>query len=290
MSRPWLTLCCAAALVAACSTSGDKKAGGGGAAGGFAAAGAAPARSAEITVAAAADLTAAFTEAGKVFEQKTGTKVTFKFGSSGQLSQQIQQGAPFDVFASANIGYADDAIAAGSCESDSKLLYARGAIVIWSKKGGVAPAKSLAELADKRFVKIAIANPEHAPYGKAAKQALESAGVYGKVKDKLVFGENIKQTMQFAETGNAEAAILAVSLAVQADGESTAIDDSTYEPIDQAIVVCKGGGHAKAAHDFVAFIGSDEGRAILTRFGFKAPSTAAAAPPAPAPASAPEKP
>jgi molybdate transport system substrate-binding protein len=225
-----------------------------------------------ITVAAAADLTNAFEEVGKAFEAKhAGARVTFKFGSTGQLAQQIKQGAPFDVFAAANVSFVDDVVAAGACDGATKAQYARGRIVLWSKRSGVAPATSLADLGDARFAKIAIANPEHAPYGKAAKEAMASAKIYDTVKGKLVFGENIKQTLQFAETGNAEVAVVALSLAIVGDGGYIVIDDGLHEPLDQALAVCKGDGSAETARAFATFIGSDEGRAIMKKFGFLMP-------------------
>jgi molybdate transport system substrate-binding protein len=154
-------------------------------------------------------------------------------------------------------------------------MYARGRIVVWTKKGSVAPVAALTDLTDGRFVKIAIANPEHAPYGKAAKEAMESAGVWGKVKDKIVFGENIQQTLQFAQTGNVEAAVAALSLAMVSEGDYFLIDDKLHQPIDQALVVCKHGVNIGVAKDFAAFVNSDEGRAIMKRFGFLLPGESA---------------
>jgi len=229
-----------------------------------------------IKVAAAADLAFAFKEVGAAFEKKTGKKVTFTFGSTGQLAKQISEGAPYDVFAAANVSFADEVVKAGACDGDTKAMYARGRIVVWTKKGGVAAVAALSDLTDPRFVKIAIANPEHAPYGKAAKQALEAAGIWGTVKPKIVYGENIQQTLQFAQTGNAEAAIAALSLAMVSDeGTYFPIDDKLHEPIDQAIVVCKRGVNPAVARDFATFVNSEEGRAIMRKFGFLLPNESA---------------
>lgn len=225
----------------------------------------------EIKVAAAADLAHAFKEVGAAFTEKTGNKVTFTFGSTGQLAKQISQGAPYDVFAAANVSFIDEVIDAGVCDASTKAQYARGRIVAWSKNGVVEPAKTLADLADPRFVKIAIANPEHAPYGKAARQALEAAGVYDTVKTRLVYGENVLQTLQFAQTGNAEVALVALSLAVVSEGGTTLpIDESLHRPLDQALVVC-GKGATDTAAAFAAFVNSDEGRVIMRRYGFLLP-------------------
>lgn len=227
----------------------------------------------EIKVAAAADLARAFEDVGKAFEAKSGKKVTLTFGSSGLLAKQIAEGAPFDLFAAANASFADDAVKSGRCHAETKALYARGRIVIWAKKGSGKVA-SLAELVGDRFTKVAIANPEHAPYGRAAKEALEKAGVWEKVKPKLVFGENVQQTLQYAQTGNADAAIVALSLAKVSDGESTEIPETEHAPLDQALVVCGDGPRAALAKDFAAFVGSAEGRAIMNRYGFILPGEA----------------
>lgn len=228
-----------------------------------------------IKVAAAADLAFAFKEVGAAFTKQTGKAVTFTFGSTGQLAKQISEGAPYDVFAAANVSFADEVVKAGACDGATKAMYARGRIVVWTKQG-TARVSSLADLADTRFVKLAIANPEHAPYGKAAKQAMETAGVWDTVKPKIVYGENIQQTLQFAQTGNVEAAVAALSLAlVTTGGEYFLIDDKLHEPIDQALVVCKRGTNIGTAKEFAAFVNSEEGRAIMKRFGFLLPGESA---------------
>lgn len=225
-----------------------------------------------LKVAAAADLANAFAEVGKAFTEKTGQKVTFSFGSTGLLARQIEQGAPFDVFAAANISYAEDTIHSGDCDGASKTLYARGRIVVWTKKG-TAPPKTLAELANPRFSRISIANPAHAPYGQAAMQALASAGIVAKIKPRLVYGENVRQALQFAQTGNADAAVVALSLAViYTDGNYLLIDKGLHQPIDQALVLC-GKDHARLSigRAFTAFVDSPEGRSIMKRYGFLLP-------------------
>lgn len=227
-----------------------------------------------IKVAAAADLAFAFKEVGAAFTKKTGKQVTFTFGSTGQLAKQISEGAPYDVFAAANVSFADEAVKSGACDGATKAMYARGRIVVWTKKE--AAVAKLEDLTDAKYVKIAIANPEHAPYGKAAQQALESAGIWDQIKPKLVFGENVQQTLQFAQTGNTEASIAALSLAKVTEGGSyMLIDDKLHKPIDQALVVCKHGVNIGVAKDFAAFVNSDEGRAIMKRFGFLLPGESA---------------
>ena len=226
-----------------------------------------------LKIAAAADLALAFRDVGAAYEKKTGEKVIFSFGSTGLLEKQIVEGAPFDVFAAANVSFAEDAIKSGVCAADSKSLYARGRIVVWWRKdAGFAAPRTIADLADKRFVKVAIANPSHAPYGKAAQQAMEKAGVWAAVQPKLVFGENVQQTLQFAQSGNAEAAVVALSLAVINDGNFVLVDDTLHAPIDQALVVCgKDGERQRRARAFTAYVNSAEGRAIMKKYGFLLP-------------------
>jgi molybdate transport system substrate-binding protein len=232
-----------------------------------------PAAPRTMRVAAAADLAIAFKEAGDAFEKKSGTHVTFSFGSTGNLAKQIEDGAPYDLFASANAAFADEVVREGVCDGSTRARYARGRIVVWTRSDAkIAPPTTLADLADARFVKIAIANPEHAPYGTAAEQALESAGGWETVKPKLVYGENVQQTLEFAQSGNVDAAIVALSLAtVTQGGHTLAIDEAAHAPIDQVLVVCGRGGNADGAKGFTAFLAAAEGRTIMQRYGFTLP-------------------
>jgi molybdate transport system substrate-binding protein len=224
-----------------------------------------------LQVAAAADLAGAFKEVGAAFQKKTGTPVVFSFGSTGLLAKQIAEGAPFDVFAAANMSYADDAIQSGACFADTKSLYATGRIVMWTTTRDSLPTK-IEDLSNPKYAKIAIANPEHAPYGQAAKQALTKAGVWSTISPRIVYAENVQQTLQLAQSGNADVAIVALSLAIGSDGAFTPIDSALHDRIDQALVVCKGQSPASAPTDvaksFTAFVGSTEGRAIMKRYGF----------------------
>lgn len=222
-----------------------------------------------VKVAAASDLARAFEELGPVFTRATGYEVVFTFGSSGLLAKQLGEGGPWDLFAAANAAYVDQVVAAGACDGATRALYARGRIVVWSRDGKV---DSLAALADPRWRKIAIANPEHAPYGKAAKQALERTGTWDAVRGRLVYGENIRQTMQWAQDGSADVAITALSLAtVTTGGHTLAIDQALYEPLDQQLVVCGRGPGAEGARAFAAFVNGPEGRAVMRRYGFLRP-------------------
>jgi molybdate transport system substrate-binding protein len=227
-------------------------------------------RAAAITVAAASDLRPAFEELGARFEAERGTTVTFSFGSSGQLREQIVNGAPFDLFASANVEFVDEVVAAGRGVAETKADYALGRIVLWAPSGVALPG-SIEELADARFRRIAIANPEHAPYGLAAKQALESAGVHAAVESRLVYGENISDTFRIAQSGNADVGIVALSLAIAAGGDYTLLPAELHEPLEQALVVTSNGPRGNAATAFAEFLGSPEGREVMIRYGFGLP-------------------
>jgi len=225
----------------------------------------------KVRVAAAADLARAFTELGTEFKSRTGITLELEFGSSGLLAKQIEQGAPFALFAAANREYVDQAVKSGHCDGATAHPYARGRIVVWTPAGVKAPA-ALSDLADVRFHKIAIANPEHAPYGRAAKEALDKAGVWAQVQDRIVLGENVQATMLYARDHNADAAIVALSLAVVTDGGAfLPIDPTLHAPLDQAMVVCGGGDDAKAAKQFAEFVSSRDGREVMTRYGFLLP-------------------
>lgn len=223
-----------------------------------------------VRVAAAADLARAFEELGKAFQAKTGIEPVFTFGSSGLLAKQVEQGAPFDLFASASAEYAQRAIDAKRC--GEMTPYARGRLVVWAPKGTSAP-KQLADLANPTWKRISIANPEHAPYGQAARQALEKAGVWATVEPRIVEGENVQAALQYAQTRNADAAIVALSLAVVNDGGSFfPIDPSMHEPLEQVLVVCGTGPQSAYARQLATFINSPDGREIMTRYGFLLPN------------------
>jgi molybdate transport system substrate-binding protein len=225
----------------------------------------------KLRVAAAADLARAFAELGAEFKARTGITVELELGSSGLLAKQIEQGAPFALYAAANREYVDQVVKAGRCDGATAHPYARGRIVVWTPSGVVAPTK-LGDLADPRFHKIAIANPEHAPYGRAARQALEKDGVWPQIADRIVLGENVQATMLYAHDHNADAAIVALSLAVVTDGGSfLPIDPTLHTPLDQAMVVCGKGDDARAAQQFSDFVSSKEGREVMTRYGFLLP-------------------
>jgi molybdate transport system substrate-binding protein len=225
----------------------------------------------EIQVAAAADLQFAFTEIAANFEQQTGNKVNLVFGSTGQLAQQIENGAPYDLFAAANRAYIDDLAAKNQILPQSVALYARGQLALAVNRQAGVSALSLKDLLDPAIKRIAIANPEHAPYGLAAKQALESLGLWEQLKPKLVYGENVRQTLQYIQTGDAQVGIVSLSVANVPEVSWTLIDAALYEPLDQALGVVATSAHPEIASQFAAFINSESGRASLRKYGFVLP-------------------
>jgi molybdate transport system substrate-binding protein len=230
-----------------------------------------------LTVSAAADLSYAFGEIGAAFEAETGHKVVFNFGSTGQLAQQIEQGAPVDLFAAANVSFIDDLAQQGLILPDTVQMYARGRITLWTRADSPLQITQVSDLARTEIARIAIANPDHAPYGVAAREAMQTAGVWEAVQPKLVLGENVRQTLQYAETGNVDAAIVALSLSVPAaasagqPGRWTLIPEDLHAPIDQALAVIRGTQHESAARAFAAFVNGSQGRPIMRKYGFVLP-------------------
>ena len=230
----------------------------------------------QITVAAAADLTFVFKDVAARFEKATGIAVQLSFGSSGNFFAEIQNGAPYDVFFSADVRYPQQLERAGLIEPGTLTPYARGKIVLWTPKSSSLDVnRGLGALVDPGVHKIAIANPEHAPYGRAAVSALQHDGLYDKVRDKLVLGENISQTAQFVLSGNAEVGIVALSLALSPtmkdQGRYFEIPESSYPPINQAAVILKSSHNKGAARRLLDFMHRPEIAALMRSYGFAPP-------------------
>lgn len=228
----------------------------------------------KITIAAAADLKFAMEEIVASFRQAhPNDTVETIYGSSGKFHTQIQQGAPFDLYFSADIKYPRMLAKEGLAASEVKP-YALGRIVVWSASRD-ASKMALTDLADKSIRKIAIANPKHAPYGKRAEEALRSTGLWDKVESRLVMGENIAQTAQYVQTGNADIGIIALALALNqelaAKGGYMLIDDALHEPLEQGFIVTRralGNGLAKRFSDYM---GKAEARRVMIKYGFVLP-------------------
>jgi molybdate transport system substrate-binding protein len=226
-----------------------------------------------VTVAAASDLTYAMNEIAGNFEKATGCTVRLSMGSSGNFLTQIENGAPFDVFFSADVAYPKKLEAEGLAAPGSTYVYAIGKIVLWTRNDfRVDVGKGFSALRDPAVRKIAIANPAHAPYGRAAEEALRHSGVYEALKGRLVLGENISQAAEFVESGNADAGILALSLvvspAMKDKGRAWNIPENLYAPIEQGAVAVRAAANPQGARQFLDYIKLDATVALLERYGF----------------------
>ena len=227
----------------------------------------------EITVAAAADLQFAMQDIAARFEKDTGKKVKVVYGSSGNFYQQIQNGAPFDAFFSANLDYAKKLEAAGLAEPGTLYQYATGKIVLWVPSGSkVDLADGLKALTGPGVRKVSIANPEHAPYGQAAVAALQKENLYEQVKSKLVMGENISQAASFVLSGSADAGIIALSLALAPNmkdkGRYVEVPAGDYPAIEQGCVVLKSSSKKDAARAFLEYLKTPASAELLRNYGF----------------------
>jgi molybdate transport system substrate-binding protein len=231
----------------------------------------------DITVAAAADMSYALKDLAASFEKATGNNVTLSFGASGNLFSQIKSGAPFDLFFSADAEYPKQLADAGFIERDSIRTYAIGHLVLWVPSSvKLDPSALKMDVLDQsRVQRIAIANPQHAPYGRAAMAALEHFGLKDKLAKKLVFGENISQAAQFVQSGNAQAGLIALSLALSPPmkdaGKYWELPTNSYPEMQQVVAIVSSSKHQSAAKAFRDYVTSAEGRMVLQRYGFGAP-------------------
>ncbi|HTN93262.1 MAG TPA: molybdate ABC transporter substrate-binding protein [Gallionella sp.] len=228
----------------------------------------------KLTIAAAADLQFALEEIIVSFRHiDPAARIETIYGSSGKFSTQIRQGAPYDLYFSADIAYPRELESEGYAASKAQP-YAVGRIVLWSQSRD-ARAMTLADLADPAIHKIAIANPRHAPYGKRAEEALRSAGVWEKVEPKLVYGEDIAQTAQYVQSGNAQVGILALSLArspqLAKQGSYVLISDRLHQPLLQGYIITRRAADNPLAQAFSRFMSGKEARTIMARYGFALP-------------------
>ena len=236
----------------------------------------------QITVAAASDLQFAFHDVAERFEKATGQQVKLIFGSSGNFFAQLQNGAPFDVFFSADIDYPRRLETAGLTEPGTLYPYATGKIVLWAPtQSKLDLGRGLRVLLDPGIQKIAIANPAHAPYGRAAVAALRHEGLYDQLSSKFVLGENISQAATFVVSGSADVGILALSLALAPSmkdkGRYGEIPADDYPPIEQGAVILRSSPHKDVARQFVEFVKTPAIQDLLRSYGFAVP-----VPPAPA--------
>jgi molybdate transport system substrate-binding protein len=232
----------------------------------------------EIVIAAAADLSSVFPEVASRFEKETGRKVKLNFGSSGQFLLQIENGAPFDVFFSADVQYPQRLETEGLTQPGTLYKYAIGKLVLYVPNNSTLDlSKGLHALLSPEAKRIAIANPQHAPYGRAAVESLKKEGLYDSLQSKFVMGENISQTAQFVQSGAADAGILAHSLVLSPQmknaGHFVEIPDSDHAPIEQAAVILKSSKDKATAALFLDFIRKPEIVRLLSQYGFTLPGT-----------------
>ncbi len=236
-------------------------------------------RAEDLTVAAAADLNYALKDLSAGFEKATGNKIALSFGSSGNLFSQIKGGAPFDLFFSADADYPEQLAAQGLVDRDSIRIYAIGHLVLWVPNSVKMNPQELKMdlLVQPAVQRVAIANPKHAPYGRAAMAALEHFGLNDKIASKLVFGENISQAAQFVQSGNAQAGLIALSLALSPAmkdaGTFWELPSNSYPELRQAVAIISATKSKAAALAFRDYVTSVEGKAVLERYGFRTPTT-----------------
>ena len=235
------------------------------------------ARAGDLTVAAAADLSLALQPIAAKFQQETGNSVRLSFGSSGDFFNQIQNGAPYDVFLSADLGYPEKLSKLGFADPGSLRTYVVGRLVLWVPRDSHLDIEhqGMQALLDPSVHKIAIANPQHAPYGRAAVAALQHYGLYEKLQGRLVLGENVGQAAQFAESGNAQVGIIALAHAlapsVRPLGRYVLVPLDSYPALEQGVVVVSRSKNKTLAAQFVKFLAGQESQAIFRQFGFAAP-------------------
>ena len=232
----------------------------------------------EITAAAAADMSAALPQLVGTYTKKTGQTVKLSFGSSGNLTNQIRNGAPFDVFFSADEEYPQQLIAEGLASKDTLYRYAVGRLVLWVPNASPLdlPKLGIQALLDPSVKKVSIANPAIAPYGRAAAAALRHFRIYDQVAGRLVMGENVSQAAQFVESGNAQAGLIALSHALapamRDKGRYWTVPLDAYPALNQAAVVLSKSKHQDAARKFLEFLGSPEATSLLAGYGFSLPT------------------
>ena len=225
-----------------------------------------------LVVLAASDLQFALPDIAARYQEATGRRVTVALGSTGTFATQIENGAPADLFFAADRSFVDRLERRGLIVEGSRRIYAIGRLAIAPAPNAAFPPSSIEDLARPELKKIAIANPEHAPYGRAARQAIDARGLGSQLEPKLVLAENIAQAFQFVQTGNADAGIVALSVVLGVPGAPyTLIDPSLHGPLTQEAAVVKGSRQPAAAEDFLAFVTGPTGRPILERYGFGLP-------------------
>ncbi|OLE54608.1 MAG: molybdate ABC transporter substrate-binding protein [Acidobacteria bacterium 13_1_20CM_3_53_8] len=223
----------------------------------------------EITVAAAANLTDVFAEISRKFTARTGVRVVYSFGATADLEKQIENGAPFDVFASADVEHVVALDRLNLLTPNTQKIFARGRLVLWIPQGSSLRLNRLEDLAEVNVERVAIAKPDVAPYGRATVEALRALNLWTRIEPRVIYAQNVTQTKQYAATGNADVAFIPLSLVRQGEGQTIDVNEQLHQPIDQAIAIIKSSTKQEAAQKFLSFIFSPEGQAILERYGYR---------------------
>jgi molybdate transport system substrate-binding protein len=222
-------------------------------------------------VAAAANLTDVFGEVGRAFKARTGIEVVFSYSSTAELAQQIDNGAPFDLFAAADTEHVDSLVSTRKLTADSRAVYALGQLALWIPKGEQSGIRELKDLAGRKVRFISVAQPELAPYGQATIEVLKNAGIWDAVQPKVVYANSISQAKQMAASGNADAAFTAYSLVLHDQGSVLKIEPHLYHPIEQAIAIVASSPRLEPAKQFRSFLLGPDGRTILAKSGYLLP-------------------
>lgn len=226
----------------------------------------------EIIVAAAANLTDAFAELGERWTKKSGVRVRFSFGATADLAKQIENGAPFDVFAAADVEHVADLDRKNLLTHGTQKLYARGRLVLWiplNEHQRPAPIRRIEDITREDVARIAVAKPDVAPYGRAAVEALRALNLWPRVEPKIVYGQSVAQAKQYAATGNADAAFVPLALVMQEPAERIIeVNERLHQPINQALGIMRASGKQAAARSFADFVTGEEGQSILLRYGY----------------------
>jgi molybdate transport system substrate-binding protein len=226
---------------------------------------------AELVVAAAANLTDAFAEVRSRFTGKTGIRVVFSFGATADLAKQIENGAPFDVFAAADTEHIEQLERQGLLTPGTRALYARGRLVMWLPPGSNLKVERIQDVTAKAFERIAIAKPDVAPYGRATVESLRRLGIWNEIEGRVIYAQNVSQAKQYAATGNTEVAFIPLALVKPGEGNYLEVSDELHQPIDQALGIIKDSMKQTAARQFVDFLLSDEGQELLSKKGYREP-------------------
>lgn len=227
-----------------------------------------PRNAQEIIVAAASNLTEAFAELAQQFTATTGIRVVYSFGSTADLAKQIENGGPFDVFASADVEHVDALSQKGLILSDTRAIYARGRLVLWAPPDAGVTINRIEDVTLAEVKTIAIAKPDLAPYGRATVETLKALNVWTQVEPKVVYGPNVSITKQYATSGNANLAFIPLALVKKGEGQYIEVDERLHQPIDQALGIIKSSAKQDLAREFARYVLGDEGRSILQRYGY----------------------